>query len=74
MPNVPPPPKDTQNSRSEKCTFATEYRIIKQSLSKNSYNLYEFWYSEWYFGPNVTKTRFQIKPNIFFSFFYYGIQ
>ena len=32
------------------------------------------WYSERYFGPNLTKMRFQIKPHIFFLFCYYGIQ
>ena len=32
------------------------------------------WYSERYFGPNLTKRRFQIKPHIFFLFCYYGIQ
>ena len=33
-----------------------------------------FWYSKRYFVPNVTKIRFQIKPHIFFLFFYDGIQ
>ena len=33
-----------------------------------------FWYSKRYFVPSVTKIRFQIKPHIFFLFFYDGIQ
>ena len=33
-----------------------------------------FWYSKQYFVPKVTKIRFQIKPHIFFLFFYDGIQ